>query len=308
MTADQEADMGNKDFSAGAALQAARKERSYSLAYVAAQTLLHEKVISALEADDYEQLPSPVFVGGYIRTYAKVLEIDPQPLLDDYKKTIPAKPQEVVSQSVKQKSLFQKSNHKQPIISTLLVIAVLLGLTSSWWLQREIEHPVELLSDDVPGIVEDTIEIEAEAEEEYQVGLGEISPDNESSLLPNQQNVSPQVEIEEQASLVDRVLSVAESDDEPEPVISGNVQDPVKITVTFLEESWTEIFDVRKRRLLHGLIKPGAVRVVYGEAPFNIFFGNAHGVEVKINDKPFNHIRYARKNKTARFLVEEGNS
>lgn len=305
MTTDQEPDKYIEEFSVGNILQAARKDRSFSLAYVAAQTLLHEKVITALESDDYAQLPSPVFVSGYIRTYAKVLEIDPQPLLEAYKKTRPAQILEVSPQANEKKTLFQQSKHKQPIISTLLVIAVLLGLTSSWWLQREIEHPVELLSEDVPGVEE---LIEDETEEQHQVGLGEISPDNESSLIPNQENVSSQIEIEEQANLVDRVLSIAESTDEPEPIVSGDVQDPVKITVTFVEESWTEIFDVRKRRLLHGLIKPGAVRVVYGEAPFSIFFGNAHGVEVKINDKPFNHIRYARKNKTARFLVEEGNS
>lgn len=305
MTVDQEPDMKPKEFSVGNALKTAREDRSYSLAYVAAQTLLHEKVVTALEADDYAQLPSAVFVSGYIRTYAKVLEIDPQPLLDAYKKTTLLQQEEVAPQSVKQKTLFQKANHKQPIISTLLVIAVLLGLTSSWWLQRDVEHPVELSSENVPG-VEDLVEVEVE--EQHQVGLGEVSPDNESSLVPNQDDVSPQVEVEEQASIIDRVLSISESDDESDPVVSGNVQDPVKITVTFLEESWTEIFDVRKRRLLHGLIKPGAVRVVYGEAPFSIFFGNAQGVEVKINDKPFNHIPFARENKTARFLVEDGNS
>ena len=91
-------------------------------------------------------------------------------------------------------------------------------------------------------------------------------------------------------------------------MISGNAQDSVKITVTYVEESWTEIFDVRKRRLLHGLIKPGAVRIIYGEAPFNVFFGNAPGVELKINDKPFNHIPYARSNKTARFQIEDVNT
>lgn len=302
---DKEPNVSGTELSIGNALKSAREEKAYSINYIASETLLHEKVIAALEAEDYSQLPSAVFVGGYIRAYAKVLEIDAEPLIEIYKKIEPSQPVSKVSSRVKQKALFQQANNKQPIISTMLVVAVLLGLTSSWWLQREIEYPVELFPEDIPG-VENLVS--DQADDEHQVGLGEISPDNESSLVSNQDSVIKQVEVEESASIIDRVLSIAESDDEPQPIVSGNVQDPVKITVTFLEESWTEIFDVRKRRLLHGLIKPGAVRVVYGEAPFNIFFGNAQGVEVKINDKLFDHIRYARKNKTARFLVEDGNS
>ena len=304
MTGDQ-VEEAVKTLSLGDTLKSAREDRAYSRAYVVSETLLQEDIIIALEEENYSQLPAAVFVRGYIRTYAKLLEIDVNSLLDAYNQTESSQSTSMLSRRLEQRAQYKQPSNKVPIVSTMLVVLVLFALSSSWWLQREIDHPVELLSEDIPGVENLTGD---EANNDYQVGLGEISPDNESSLTPNQDSFVDQAEVEEPEGIIERVLSIAESNDEQEPVVSGDVQDPVKITVTFLEESWTEIFDVRKRRLLHGLIKQGAVRVVYGEAPFNIFFGNAQGVEVMINDKPFNHIRYARENKTARFLVEDGNS
>ena len=93
-----------------------------------------------------------------------------------------------------------------------------------------------------------------------------------------------------------------------EAPFSGGELDKVRITVRYTQESWTEIFDARKRRLLHGLIKPGATRVISGQAPFNVFLGNSPGVQLEINGKPFDHSGYMRRNNTARFLIDDINT
>lgn len=43
------------------------------------------EMLEALEAGDYETLPAPGYVRGYITSYARLLELDPQPLLSMYK-------------------------------------------------------------------------------------------------------------------------------------------------------------------------------------------------------------------------------
>ena len=60
----------------GRLLEEKRNAHSFSVAYVASQTLLNEDAIRALEEEKFDGLPSPVFVRGYIRTYAKLLGID----------------------------------------------------------------------------------------------------------------------------------------------------------------------------------------------------------------------------------------
>jgi cytoskeleton protein RodZ len=48
-------------------------------------TKLRARLLVALEAGDYERLPDPGYVRGYISSYARYLELDPLPLLAMYK-------------------------------------------------------------------------------------------------------------------------------------------------------------------------------------------------------------------------------
>lgn len=73
----------------------------------------------------------------------------------------------------------------------------------------------------------------------------------------------------------------------------------------FVEPSWVEIYDANSVRVLYGLIKPDSVRNLRGTAPFQLLIGNAHGVVVKVNDKPYDHTRHIRLDKTARFTIGE---
>ncbi|KTD19375.1 helix-turn-helix domain-containing protein [Legionella israelensis] len=68
----------------GAHLAEARQQKGYSQEYVAGKLHLRVRIIELLELDDYEQMPEPVFVKGYLRAYAKLLEIDPEPILEIY--------------------------------------------------------------------------------------------------------------------------------------------------------------------------------------------------------------------------------
>lgn len=119
---------------------------------------------------------------------------------------------------------------------------------------------------------------------------------------------SAQLQQQETEIVEKEARDVVDSSSFIESPVSGGDIEKVRITVRYTQESWTEIFDARKRRLLHGLIKPGATRVISGQAPFNVFLGNSPGVELEINGKPFDHSVYMRRNNTARFLIDDINS
>src|SRR3954471_17432291 len=72
---------GRHESSPGAMLAAAREELNLSVSDVARHLKLSPAQVEALEAGAYERLPGPVFVRGFLRNYAKLLGIDPQPLL-----------------------------------------------------------------------------------------------------------------------------------------------------------------------------------------------------------------------------------
>ena len=66
----------------GVTLRDAREAQKLSVEEVALRLRLSEKQINALEADDFSIFGSAIFVRGFIKSYARFLTIDPQPLLD----------------------------------------------------------------------------------------------------------------------------------------------------------------------------------------------------------------------------------
>jgi cytoskeleton protein RodZ len=68
----------------GAHLAALRQKQGYSQEYVAGKLHLRTHLIELLETDNYQRLPQPVFVQGYIRAYCKLLDIDAESLVHSY--------------------------------------------------------------------------------------------------------------------------------------------------------------------------------------------------------------------------------
>jgi len=68
----------------GAQLASLREQQGYSAEYVASKLHLRVCVIDLLEADDYHQLPEPVFIKGYLRAYANLLGVNSTPLLEAF--------------------------------------------------------------------------------------------------------------------------------------------------------------------------------------------------------------------------------
>src|SRR5271169_457758 len=65
----------------GAQLQAARQAAGLSLEQVAAQLKLAPRQVRALEEEDFAQLPGRTFARGFVRNYARLLNLDGDNLL-----------------------------------------------------------------------------------------------------------------------------------------------------------------------------------------------------------------------------------
>ena len=74
----------------GETLAAERRRRGLSVTDIAAKTRVRARMLQWLENDDWEHLPEPVYVKGYILGYASVLGIPAEPLLEQYRAEAPA--------------------------------------------------------------------------------------------------------------------------------------------------------------------------------------------------------------------------
>src|SRR6267154_6022997 len=66
---------------AGATLLKERRRQGLSLGDISRQLKLSVRQVEALERDDYSAYKGPVFIHGFIRNYAKLLGLDPKPLI-----------------------------------------------------------------------------------------------------------------------------------------------------------------------------------------------------------------------------------
>jgi cytoskeletal protein RodZ len=71
----------------GLILHEARENKGLTLEEVQEETRINTVYLAALENGEYAALPSPVHVRGFLRNYARFLDLDPQPLLERYKQS-----------------------------------------------------------------------------------------------------------------------------------------------------------------------------------------------------------------------------
>ena len=115
----------------GVQLARVREKKGYSQEYVAGKLHLRVRIIELLEVDDYEQMPEPVFIKGYLRAYAKLLNVPAEPLLETFNNMYS-------SERKLEKALWQgkRESHRGEHIVRLLTGLITIGAIVAvgiWW-------------------------------------------------------------------------------------------------------------------------------------------------------------------------------
>src|SRR3989475_6932993 len=121
------------DAGPGQMLAQLRVERKLSIADVAQRLKYGARQIEALEAEEFEKLPGATFVRGMVRGYAKLLETDPQPVLDALdQRYIPAE----IDLDLRDKGIpFARSSKRGTrayLALSVLVLIVVAGVLYEW--------------------------------------------------------------------------------------------------------------------------------------------------------------------------------
>ncbi|GHB22627.1 RodZ domain-containing protein [Salinicola rhizosphaerae] len=75
------------------------------------------------------------------------------------------------------------------------------------------------------------------------------------------------------------------------------------LSLTFNEESWTEIYDANDDRIFSGLQSAGSQATAEGTPPFRLTIGNASGVSLEYRGEPVDLGQYTGGNNVARFTL-----
>lgn len=126
--------------SPGQQLRQAREARKLELSQLATSLRIAPQVVEALEQDDYAQLPSAVFVSGYIRSYARLVGLDPEPLNQSFRRlhpnAEPPTPHVVRADSSQSDEDNREGGGLAVYLIAVLVVLALAAGGYGWWVSR----------------------------------------------------------------------------------------------------------------------------------------------------------------------------
>lgn len=287
----------------GQILRTQREKQGLSPKDIAKRTHLDIKIVESIEQDSDEGMPAATYVRGYLRSYAKIVGVDPDHIITLYNSDSPQPPPEILPE-VKQPS--QVSSSDKPVKAFTYLITLGLVLLLLIWYQSN--FVVETSTINEPANYNSQTRING-VDITYNV-VNHPSSWQTPKNIPEVKSTSPATvkhddTLELQSDNGEQSIGIISIDGIQNKAPSSNTgTGPDTIDLEVKRDSWIEIIDANDKRLFHDLAIGGEKLSIHGTAPFNVLFGFSPGVTIKFNGKAFNHSRYSN-NGIARFKLPE---
>jgi cytoskeleton protein RodZ len=257
----------------GQELAAAREARGLALADVARQLKFGQRQLEALEQERFSALPGGTFARGMVRNYARLLQLDPAPLIERMAGRFELPDANQLAARYHQPVPFHDGARRSTFLYLGLSAGVLalVGAVAYEWHQERTAAAKASKAASVAKAVPREIKRPAVA----------VPAQPVVASASSEKTISP------------------ENTAAPPPARSGTH----RIAVRFEGEAWIEIKDATDRLIVSSLNPAGTERVVQGSrAPYALVIGNASHVRVSYNDKPVD-LQAHTKGDVARFTL-----
>jgi cytoskeleton protein RodZ len=259
-------------------LSQAREAQSLTTADVARRLKLSVWQVEALESGQYQQLPGPIFVRGFIRNYARLLKLDPEELVHAVAGMLPDSmphPEGPPSRDIP----FPASGARRwrgYAAAAAGVVAVLAVYEFYFNDERATvaTQPGSVAA--LPSAVEAPPAAPTRKPQEAQAKQPAATP----APTP-----APQV-----ASAAPAATPASA----PQPRERIAHPDDREVRFVFDEESWVEIRDRNDQTIFAQLNRAGTTRRVSGLPPLHIVVGNAQGVRMTYDGREIDLARHTK--------------
>ncbi len=257
----------------GVCLRVAREARRLTIADVAETLKLGPRQVEALESGDWQSLPGQTFVRGFVRNYARLVQIDPAPLMEQLDATLekPATSLNVPGSDQPSTPLpssqFPRRDHKLVLLGLLIV-----GLAALAYLL--LPGDLSVLRERTQGLI-DSISRKEPAKEVPSTTAAPAPAASEPVFPPGttaQQVMNPQAP----AEMAPATLAAPAAAPAAVPAAGENAQ----LRFVFTRESWVEVRD-RDNKVVYSQRSPaGAEQSIGGAGPLTLVIGYAPGVKL----------------------------
>lgn len=290
---------------AGAALLRERRRQGLSLGDISRQLKLSVRQVEALERDDYSGYKSPVFIHGFIRNYAKLLGLDPEPLIRATDLMLSPPPVAAAAPREPERSGPVRTDQGRhwlwPAVVTLVVVGI--ALAAYFSARRAPDAARSIPSAATRDKPEPSSKMVAEAKPGMDSKAKvESKPEIESAVRQTPKpEAKPETKTEPKTKT--RAEAAVRTPVEPTGAIAAEPSGRVTVRMIFEQESWVEIKD-RTGNTIFGQLNPaGSRRSVSGEPPLSVVVGHSAGVRLFLGDKSIDLAPHTRVD-VARLTLE----
>jgi cytoskeleton protein RodZ len=278
--------------SVGEALTTARKAKNLEIDDVCAYLRLSPRQVLALENNDFSVLPEATITRGFIRNYARMLELNPEPLVRAYGAFSPSgQPQPI---SIPSENIMMPGNEKRPRLWYVIASVVIVLLVVCWAIYMDYSaKPFSGL-----GI--------APAETSMQAGTV-----GQTVALPQLSSTETQTDLQVTPAPTEVLEPLSDTPAEPAITpqsVTGQVDTSAtglgEIRIKARESSWVRITDAANNKVMDKILASDIEEVLQGQPPFQVIVGNAPGTTLIFNQQPVDLAPVTGSDKVARLKLE----
>ncbi|MDP9139259.1 MAG: DUF4115 domain-containing protein [Pseudomonadota bacterium] len=276
--------------SPGAMIREARERVHYSIDDMVAHTKLSRATLLALERDDAQAL-EPVYVRGYFRKCAKVLELSEERLIAAYQARAAPKSPEAPAKLRLASGTELGSTSRFPVSISLLMAVIAVVACAFFWFARDqkVSYPLPSSVAEAPAVVATPAPGDA--------GMAEMpqAPADPSATGAGDPGtgVAPSTAVEPANATAAGAM----------PAAASAAVAPGTLRLHYVKTSWVRVDDATGATLLNETRSEGSADTLNGQLPLSLFLGNAPGVEVEFEGQRVDISPYVRGNNTARFTL-----
>jgi cytoskeleton protein RodZ len=293
----------------GEALSQARKALGLSLEDVAQQLKFGTRQIEALEQGRFDGLHGATFARGMVRSYARLVKLEPEPLLERIEGRVPRPAAPGAAISIRRPIPFSdtaRGTNFVYVVLSIVVLAIGAAVAFEWHQDRGAKS--------TPLTFVPAAQAPLEPPRALASAAGPIPAPPGHASTPS---AAPSAAAPSAPSSPDRVPSVpAGAPAEAATAVTASAAAPTvtaatesepaaasqpaaeahlgRLVLDFAEESWVEVKDASGKKLLSQLNPAGTEQVLEGAPPLSLVIGNAQHVTVTYDGKPVDltpHIR-----------------
>lgn len=268
--------------SPGEALSLGRRKAGWTRAEAARRINLSERIIQLLEEDQTGQLAS-VYRRGYLSSYARLLNIDPQPLI-----------QQLEADSVEQPPLvpvFARDPRRARLekimkVASYLMVSVVIVPPLVWWYTQ---RAVDLSHGPIgQGSAVSAPAVSEPAPSHRQRIASALGADDVADSMRHMSASAAPIPLRNDGTTDGVTTDETGLTTPPLAPLTGS-----RLVLDLNADSWIEVLDADDRRLEYNLLRGGQSYEYVGRPPFRLLIGRASAVRLSMDGEAVDVMAHA---------------